>query len=88
MAYFTHVERAKCVLQFEQSHSTTLVQLWFRTNYVKETPTRKSIYKWHTFLLKLAEFVLNNSADEVTRLGRVLVRHVSIVSRNYPVWHP
>jgi hypothetical protein len=36
-----------CVLQFEQNHSATLVQRWFHTNYGKEAPTRKSIYKWH-----------------------------------------
>jgi hypothetical protein len=47
MAYFTDVEKAKCVLQFEQNHSATLVQRWFHTNYGKEAPTRKSIYKWH-----------------------------------------
>jgi hypothetical protein len=40
-------KKAKYVLQFEQNHSATLVQRWFQTNYGKEAPTRKSIYKWH-----------------------------------------
>jgi hypothetical protein len=38
---------SKCVLQFEQNHSATLVQRWFHRNYGKEAPMRKSIYKWH-----------------------------------------
>jgi hypothetical protein len=38
---------AKYMLQFEQTHSVTLVQQWFRTNYDKEVSTRKSIYMWH-----------------------------------------
>jgi hypothetical protein len=36
------------VLQFKQKHLATLVQWWFCTNYGKEAPMRKSIYKWHT----------------------------------------
>jgi hypothetical protein len=47
MAYFSDVEKAKCVLQFEQNHSATLARRWFRTNYRKEAPARISIYKWH-----------------------------------------
>jgi hypothetical protein len=44
-AYFTDVRKAKCVLQFEQNQSATLVQRWYRTNYGKEAPTIKFIYK-------------------------------------------
>jgi hypothetical protein len=47
IAYFTDVEKEKCVLQFEQNHLATLVQWWLCTNYGREEHTRKSIYKWH-----------------------------------------
>jgi hypothetical protein len=63
-------KKAKRVLQFEQNHSATLVQLWFRMNYGKEEPTRKSIYKWHKWLLKLIAFVLRRKIrtdDQVRR---------------------
>jgi hypothetical protein len=38
-------KKAKCVLQLQQNHSATLVL--FGTNYGRQAPTRKSIYKWH-----------------------------------------
>jgi hypothetical protein len=47
MAYFTNVEKAKCVLQFKKNHSAALAQWWFHMNYSKEAYTRKSTYKWH-----------------------------------------
>jgi hypothetical protein len=52
MAYFADVEKAKCVLQFEQNHSATLIQWQSHTNYGKEAPMRKSTYKYHESFAK------------------------------------
>jgi hypothetical protein len=46
---FTVIEKEKCVFQFEQNHSATLVQQWFVRNYGKEAPTRKFIFRWQIF---------------------------------------
>jgi hypothetical protein len=44
------------VLQFEQYHSATLFQQWFRTNYGKEAHTGKSTYEWHKSFAGEEEF--------------------------------
>jgi hypothetical protein len=40
-------EKGEVCVAVRTNHSATLVQLWFRTNYGKESPTRKLTYKWH-----------------------------------------
>jgi hypothetical protein len=64
------VEKVICVLQFEQNHSATLVQQWFRTDYGKEAPMRKShLQVAQIILLKLVAFVLRRKiwADDQGR---------------------
>jgi hypothetical protein len=85
IAYFTDVEKEKCVLQFEQNHLATLVQWWLCTNYGKEEHTRNSIYKWHKTLLKLVAFLVRKriwADDQVMRLCSMFMHNFSIVHRN------
>jgi hypothetical protein len=74
MAYFTDMENANWVLQFEQNRSTTSVQWWFSMNYGKEAHTRKSIYKWHKSFAETGCICANNNSVTWLRdktVGRV-----------------
>jgi hypothetical protein len=55
--------------------SVTLVQWWFHTHYGKETPMRKSVYKWHKSFAETCCICAKkkNAVDvHVTRLWSVL----------------
>jgi hypothetical protein len=84
--YFTDVEEAKCVLQFKQNHSVTLVQLWFRIKYSKEALQESPFTSGTNHLLKLVAFVLRRrrirAADQVTRLWSMFMHHFPTVHRN------
>jgi hypothetical protein len=54
MASFTGAECARCVFWFEETKSVTYVQRKFRTQYLKEPPSRPTIYSWHKNFVKTA----------------------------------
>jgi hypothetical protein len=86
MAYFTDVEEAKCLLQFEQNHSATSVQRWFYANYGKEAPTRKSIYKWQKSFAETGYICAKKKNSGRRPSGETVwnafVRRFSVVRRN------
>jgi hypothetical protein len=56
IVYFSDVEKAKCVLQFKQNHSMTLVQQFFHTIMVKKHLQEILFTSSTNHLLKMVAF--------------------------------
>jgi hypothetical protein len=86
MACFTDVEKAKCMLHFEQNHSAPLVQWWFHTKCGKESPTRKSVYKCHKSFVETGCICAkrkNSGRRPSDETGSVIVYRLSLVRRDH-----
>lgn len=76
MVTFTGPERARCVFWFEESKSATTVQRKFRTEYVRDPPSRPTIYEWHKCFLETGCSVRHNKSPGRPRTSDVVVEQV------------